>query len=345
MKGVSFSFPRLVSDPIQVSASRGIILIGALDGPIEPILKLAKRLKWPIFADILSNARSFLTDEQILCFDPILKEGIDLKPDFVLHFGERLTSKKILDWPVDLHVARSPYLQDPARKLKLRVQSDIEPFCESFEALSDPNWLEMWKKKDLEMQAKQKRDLDSFPHFTEGHLMRELSPLIPSECAVFLGNSLSIRQADLFLFPKKIKGFFGNRGLSGIDGNIATACGLIEALQTPVIAILGDQTCLYDLNSLPLLKKTPYPLILIIPNNFGGGIFSHLPIFQSPHFETYFAAKHTLQFEMSAKMFDIPYATSLKDLSFSTSQIIELVTFRKNHETCCISSRLSRAPL
>lgn len=327
-KNVSFSLPKLSSSSTRIHASRGLILIGSIDSDVRPILKLAKRLQWPVLADILSNARSYVTEEQITHFDPILTP----KPDFILHFGSRLTSKKALSWPAHMHVSSLPHLQDPMRQITSRVQSDIEPFCEQFEANSDPSWLTMWKEKEALIKQQFSQKFAAFSDFTESHLMRHLSSLISSEHAVFLGSGMPIREADLFLFPKKTKGFFSNRGLSGIDGNIATAAGLVQALQTPVIAILGDQTCLHDLNSLPLLKKTSHPLILIISNNFGGGIFSHLPIASSSHFETHIAAQHSWHFQKAAEMFEIPYADSLEGLDFSASCIVEIVTSRiKNH--------------
>jgi len=327
-KPISFSFPKLISAPVTVRASKGAILIGKLDSDVQPILELAKRLQWPVFADILSNARSYPTQEQICHFDPILKTESVEKPEFVLHFGTRLTSKKILDWPVDMHVAKTPYLQDPSRKVLNRVQSDIDSFCASFQSHSDPNWLSEWKEKDLRMKEKLSLRFSSSSCFTESAFIKQLSELLPSDCAVFLGNGMPIREADLFLFPRKVAGFFANRGLSGIDGNIATAAGLTESLQLPIVTILGDQTCLHDLNSLPLLKKTNYPLILILSNNFGGGIFSHLPVSKSTHFETHISAAHPWTFAKAAQMFDIPYYTSLKEISFENSCVIEIQTSR-----------------
>lgn len=330
-KPILFSFPRLISEPVEIPSSRGVILLGEIDSDPTPVLNLAKRLKWPLFADILSNARSYPTDEQIFHFDTILKEKNGSKPEFVLHFGKRLTSKKILDWPVDMHVAREPYLQDPKRTLSIRIQSDIASFCGSFKAPSHPNWLTEWQKKDREINKKLIEQFDALTSCIESKWIKELSPLIPPNAAVFLGNGMPIREADRFLFPSKTKGFFANRGLSGIDGNIATAAGLIEAIKAPVVAILGDQTCLHDLNSLALLKNTTHPLILIISNNFGGGIFSHLPISNAPCFETHIAASHQWNFQKAAEMFSIPYTNSLEGLSFQTSCIIELITSRKEN--------------
>lgn len=342
---IRMEFPRHSVKEQKSSSSKGIILIGQLPhaDDLHPILELGKRLQWPIFADVLSNARLFPTFEQIRCFDWILKKGCDLKPEQILHFGDRLSSKKLLEWLKEIesdyiHVSPRPFLQDPGRILTGRIQSDIPEFCSVFKAFSDPQWLISWKELDSETSSIVESQFSKESPFTEAHAMRALEKAIPSHFAAFFGNGMPIRDADHFFFPSKIAGFFGNRGLSGIDGNIATAAGIAESLQMPIAAFIGDQAALHDFNSLPLLKN--YPVFLIVSNNFGGGIFSHLPIAQSPHFEKLFAAAHTWNFELAAKQFSLPYmridANPEKALeqAFGSKQsiLIEIITDRvENH--------------
>jgi 2-succinyl-5-enolpyruvyl-6-hydroxy-3-cyclohexene-1-carboxylate synthase len=324
---IRFAPARLVPLPTQTEAKRGVILLGETGSDPRPVLSLAARLEWPLFADILSNARLTPSYEQIRHFDWIIKTNPHLQPDYILHFGNRFASKKILGLTPTLHVSPSPFLQDPSRKIHGRLQCDIEPFCETFAAGSDPSWLGSWKKLDEEIDAVSVTHFEADFPFTEAHAMRHLAEMLPESSAVFLANGMPIRDADHFLFPKKCLGFFGNRGLSGIDGNIATAAGLSEGLQAPVLAFLGDQTCLHDLNSLPLLKKTAHPVVILASNNFGSGIFSHLPIAEWPQFETYMAASHSYRFEEAARMFDIPYLP-FEQISFAQSAIVELFTKR-----------------
>lgn len=320
------SHPKLVAPPLKVEAKRGVILLGPVQNPTA-VLKLAAELRWPVFADLLSNGRTSPTPEQIRYFDYLIRAPSDLKPDLILHFGGRFVSKHILDWEKEapfIHVSSDPFLQDPSRRVTQRIHSDIDPFCQTFQADSEPGWLEIWQEKDHELDQIIESQFQSPP--LEAHLYRTL----PSDRPLFLGNGLPVRDADHFFFPKTAHRFFCNRGLSGIDGNIATVAGLSDGLGTPLVAVIGDQAALHDLNSLSLLKNRP--ILLIISNNFGGGIFEHLPVAESPIFETHFAAAHHWHFEMAAKMFDLPYIRCSEPLStWPTSGIVELITDRKKN--------------
>ena len=87
------------------------------------------------------------------------------------------------------------------------------------------------------------------------------------------GNSLVARYADIVLDTHK--NIYTNRGISGIDGLIATAAG-IAFTKGPTLALIGDTSALYDISSLTILKKVP--LRLVIFNNNGGRIFEKFPI-------------------------------------------------------------------
>ena len=73
----------------------------------------------------------------------------------------------------------------------------------------------------------------------------------------------------------------GNRGTSGIDGCVSTAWGAATALQRNggpgPLALMGDQTFLYDSNGLMSPPEEERPdLVIVVSDNDGGGIFSSL---------------------------------------------------------------------
>ena len=322
---------------------RGLILIGRMPFGISlsPIFHLAKRLGWPIFADLLSSARTHpAPDELITHFDYLLADAP--LPEQIIHFGGRFTSKNLLSWmkthqiPV-LQVSSDSERQEPLHAA--RVWADPNHFCSaiSLKAQKSPVWLPLWKELDLQKKAHLEACFSEKHSFTEPDLMRAIGKQLPEDWALFIANSMPIRDAEHFLFPQKASGFFANRGLSGIDGQIATAVGIAESLSKPLCAIIGDQSCLHDLNSLSLLHRLKTPFQLIISNNFGGGIFSHLSVAHDHHFELLFGNQHQYHFEKAAEMFQIPYrrveeTESLGQIFFPTSSILEVCTSRQENK-------------
>jgi 2-succinyl-5-enolpyruvyl-6-hydroxy-3-cyclohexene-1-carboxylate synthase len=93
-----------------------------------------------------------------------------------------------------------------------------------------------------------------------------------------------------------------------VDGTTATATGFAAGLDLPVTALMGDLAFLHDLNSLNLVRKSHRPIIIVVINNDGGGIFSFLPTAGLEGcFEKYFATPHGLTFESVAGMYGLSY--------------------------------------
>ena len=150
---------------------------------------------------------------------------------------------------------------------------------------------------------------------TEPLVALTISELISSQHGLWVSNSMPIRDLDMFgvstieenseVLSLRIG---ANRGTSGIEGAIASATGFAVGLQAPVTAIVGDLSSLYDLNSLALLPRNSQPVIVVIINNDGGGIFSFLPIAKSTQiFDTYFGTPHGINFCHAAAMFELDY--------------------------------------
>lgn len=117
---------------------------------------------------------------------------------------------------------------------------------------------------------------------------------VPADCALFVGSSRPIRDIEGFAhFGEKIS-VFANRGLAGIDGNIATAFGIATRFERSY-AILGDLTFLHDLSA--LVNQPNDNLTIFVIDNNGGGIFSTLAQAGSDGFETVFGTPHNLDIE------------------------------------------------
>jgi 2-succinyl-5-enolpyruvyl-6-hydroxy-3-cyclohexene-1-carboxylate synthase len=120
---------------------------------------------------------------------------------------------------------------------------------------------------------------------------------------------MPIRDANTLFFPRSPSAdLFSNRGVSGIDGNIATTVGIAKGTGKKTLAVIGDLAALHDLNSLALIKEAQSPLFILVINNGGGGIFSFLPIAERKEpFERFWAAAHQTTFEHAAHLFALPY--------------------------------------
>lgn len=117
-----------------------------------------------------------------------------------------------------------------------------------------------------------------------------------------LGASNTIRAFDLAARGDRGITYCANRGLSGIDGNIATALGLAAGTGRAVRLIAGDLTCLHDLTGLLTgqLEDTPTVQVMVL-NDGGGRIFATLEHGQtgnSEAFKRYFLTPQS--FDLSA---------------------------------------------
>ncbi len=300
------SFTHLPPLPLT---KRGVIVLGGDPIPSAPITVLAKKLGWPIFPDILSGVRVGVISH----FELLLKAFDMPKVEAVLHFGGPFVSKTLLQWlsfcrpPLYAAIFDHPTRYDPLHTITHRFYGEIASFCEQISPLeADPLWLANWEEKNLlcseVLSSYFKEDSD----LTEPYFFHLLSQHMEEEALLFLGNSMPIRDASLF-FHKENK-TFANRGVSGIDGNIATAVGIACALEKKMVICIGDLAFLHDMNSLIQLQKAKHPITLFVFNNHGGGIFTHLPIREEKeHYDTHIRAKHPFTFSGIAKDFGLTY--------------------------------------
>ena len=94
-----------------------------------------------------------------------------------------------------------------------------------------------------------------------------------------LGSSNGIRDVDLAGAPAAEPGavVFANRGLSGIDGTLATATGIALGGRQETTVLLGDVTFLHDAGGLLLGAGEEEPnLRIVVLNDAGGAIFGLL---------------------------------------------------------------------
>ena len=138
------------------------------------------------------------------------------------------------------------------------------------------NWQSWWSKASNLPSDRidlSKDVVEALP-FSDLKVTGCLAQQLPEAAVLFLGNSSTVRNMQLFPLPKGCK-VFCNRGTNGIEGSLSTACGYASVTDELVFVELGDLSFFYDLNILTL-KPFPSNLRILIPNNGGGGIFHAL---------------------------------------------------------------------
>jgi len=123
--------------------------------------------------------------------------------------------------------------------------------------------------------------LEAYPD-SEPALLRTLSTYASIGGGIFLGNSMPIREWNLFAqWDRPIVSVRANRGANGIDGQISTWLGW-SADVSDTWAVVGDLTALYDLAAPFVLEQINCEgRVLVVINNGGGKIFERLPRLQS----------------------------------------------------------------
>ncbi len=321
-------------ETILSNTQRGLLVIGRLtrQADRDAAAKIATMLHWPVFADITAGLFPLTEDTpSIPYYDLMLasqRYSDACNPDTVIHLGDALVSKRLQQHLEStrpehyVHIAGSPRRKDAAHIDSLRINAPITELLHAFpKELPASN--KAWRSLHLDaMGAAMDQLLQRFDYvlgtpLTEPSILNMIIASQSADDALFIGNSMPVRDANTFALHKEPLTIASNRGASGIDGNIATAVGFARGLDKSVTAIVGDVTALHDLNSLALLGDCDPPVALIVINNDGGGVFHFLPIAdQDDVFETYFGTPHGLTFEHAATMFGIDYhaPTEMPDL-------------------------------
>ncbi len=304
---------------------RGIIIVGELpnDEELEPILNLAMKLQWPLFADTGSGLRSFGRDTTFIPFyNHILQTTYSkekLIPEAILYLGGTVVSKPLLAWvssvlcKLFVHVVNSPYSYDSIFSFTHHVEMKSSRFClglaKRINSREPSYWLSLWKEYSLHIEEILTDFFEEHGTINEPYTVFSFIKFLSNDTDLFFSNSLPIRYADSFLFPtQEIGTIYSKRGLSGIDGVLAMAGGLSTGTKRPLICLIGDMAFLHDLNTLALLKEKNIPVTIILLNNGGGGIFHFLPIgTKKRECSEYWIQKHERQFDKFVQAFDIPY--------------------------------------
>jgi 2-succinyl-5-enolpyruvyl-6-hydroxy-3-cyclohexene-1-carboxylate synthase len=334
------------------NTSRGVCIVGALESPADAaeVRSFVKRLGWITFADSLSQLRQESDFESLMTYgDLSLLTSVteDLQPDTILHIGGRLVSKRVstLLSPSQtskiVSVGSSKDHFDPNYGIQTRYVAPLHTLAAiDVSGPQDSRFQRSWLARNAAVAARISNILGRGDgELTEPAVLRALSLHTPNDHTLMVGNSMPIRDFEMFAATRPdAPRMIANRGASGIDGILATACGAAIGEDKPLTLVIGDLSTLHDLNSLALARHVRSPLPIAIVNNDGGGIFSLLPVSSTEHFEPLFGTPHGLRFTDLVRGFGLPYEapTSIDDfvrsyqrsLSRPGATVLEITTDR-----------------
>ena len=283
-----------------------VVVAGAEAGILA--LEAAEAFGWPVFAEPSSRCR--YGANSVVAYPALLAEDHELtnKIQRVVVYGKptlsREVQKLIAREDIELIVVRS------------ELTGLFNPYGNASEIVDDltvngevsSEWLARWRVASHNWISAQ--------NYNTGLDRRKVIELVYQasqlDDAIVLGASRMIREADIWAPSKPIQ-VFANRGLSGIDGTIATATGIALCSEGAFTRlILGDLTLIHDASSMIEDPEESINLQLIMVNDSGGSIFEKLEVFEAVEqgtFDRIFRAGQKIDYWSLANAYGFVYIT------------------------------------
>ena len=293
-----------------------------------------------------------------------------LPPDFVLHVGDAIVSKRLKHY---LRHANDVYVW------RLTPTNDIEDTFQHLEGIvvcrpanvlhALSHWAEHGLSADAESYRQQwQQQLDHAaahaaayqPRYSQMAAVREFERQLPAGSHVHYANSSAIRLANIYADHP----VWCNRGVNGIEGSLSTAAGFSVAspstlhlspstlhlppstlhlppstlhlppstlhLPPSTYIVIGDLSFFYDQNAL-WNSNLGGNLRILLLNNGKGGIFNMLPgLDHDAEQHRLVAAAHSTTAEGICRQHDVDYRHA-NDMPSMQSGIRWLVTAQSDH--------------
>lgn len=296
-----------------------VVMIGDLElEDQEEAFHFCESLGAPVVVEASSGLREALQHLVIVDADRVLKEN---PPAKVLRLGGVPSGRfwrdledlpKVSVWSVCRNGLRG--LGRDAGVLQGTLQRVLPALGEPEEIGDVGEWLEGVEGRGQRIEEA----LESFPD-SEAGWMRMLSVYSALGSSVYLGNSLPIREWNLYAqWERPVRKVRVNRGANGIDGQISTWLGA-SAAEANAWGIFGDLTVLYDLAALKMLGQVELRgRVLVVINNGGGKIFDKVPRLQGMNeaAKAWMCAESPVDFESLAKAFGMDYLRATRTDDF-----------------------------
>lgn len=344
--------PRLLPEPgvldelaaVCRERTRGVIVAGpaplAQAGAAAAVFELAARTGYPVLADSTSQLRyrGPRRDDVVFAdgFGFLLADEAFRRrhaPELVLQIGRAPTAaaweRYVEENPDCAHWLIGPHgWNDPQSTATHRLAADVGAVAagvvERLE-ISPPSprgalpsrphtdsWSSSFREAEERLERRIDETLDVEYVLSEGGVARQVVESLPRGALLIVGNSLPIREVDLYGRGGGADAFVASqRGASGIDGVTSGALGAAVAGRCPSVLLTGDISFLHDLSGLAAARHVTVPFALVVVQNCGGRIFEMLPL--AAHSEVrgeifdHWLTPHDHDFSNAASLFGVPF--------------------------------------
>lgn len=283
--------------------SKRMIIIGQLPpnhGLTEILEKLREKTDTVVLAEQLSN----IPVKETSTFDTMLYAVSDSAseewtPDLVISLGGHIVSKRLKQFIRSAnirehwHISPSGEVTDPFQRVTDIIRSDYATFLRylaenpSTTPKGARGFRDLWERACASVTEPEAA-------FSDLYAIGALIHSLPENASLQIGNSNSVRLAQLFKVPSSVS-VFCNRGTNGIEGSLSTSVGYAAASGNLTFLLIGDLSFFYDMSGL-WNNHLGRNLRILLNNNGGGEIFSILRgLNKSEALNEYIAATHTTE--------------------------------------------------
>ena len=264
-----------------------------------------------LFSHVIVLHESLSPFPHVSHFDEVLYHGQMEPPDFIIHVGDTVVSKRLrhfLRSAVDAQtwrISQSGDVEDTFQNLRGIIVGDPESVLQSLShkishrKLLSTNYRRQWLAALT--QASQ-RAADYQPAYSQMAAVKYFEEHFSAGTAHY-ANSSAIRLANIYARHH----VWCNRGVNGIEGSLSTAAGFSCVTDERVYCVVGDLSFFYDQNAL-WNQNLRGNLRILLLNNGRGGIFNLLHgLEQSPARDRFVAAAHQTTAEGICRQNDVVY--------------------------------------
>jgi 2-succinyl-5-enolpyruvyl-6-hydroxy-3-cyclohexene-1-carboxylate synthase len=295
----------------------------ARDSSIAVLVENTSNIKkFTKFCHSIDRTLALISEDEIESFNP----------ELLISIGGAIISKKIKNylrnskpkhnWRVGEFTLDEDTYQSKTKSIDVTPELFFE-FVNSIDYVPNSNYGNKWKAKDFISQDKHDEFIQSCP-FSDLLVFDFILDTLPEGINLQMANSSVVRYCQLFN-PVQSINYYGNRGVSGIDGSTSTALGMAVANPNKLhVLITGDVSFFYDSNAL-WNSYLPANFRIVLINNNGGGIFNIIEGPKTSKQNALFVAPHHAKAEHLCKAHNVDYigVNSMDELENKIAEFYE----------------------